>query len=512
MLFHGLTKSLFFATTILSVLLCLLGVINHYMIAIRAKALLPWEIFALTTAENLAGSVKLELDLPLVCTIIVVLIMCVISWLLRKTVLFKNARYATFFAGLLILAALWGILWNAPKSISSDPWYTVDASRQNGMAVNLIHNTKTMINAAPEGYSTARVREIIGTQTKETEMTPDIVVVMDESFADLSQIADLQSEQDYIPFIHSLTENTISGNARVSVFGGGTCNTEYEFLTGNAVPMLRPGSYPMVQFVKDGAPSVAKTLKAAGYRTIGLHSFYPDGWNRDIAYPRLGFDKFYCNHDFENPEMVREYISDSASFDKIIDLLEENDTPAFIFNVTMQNHFGYERAFDNLTEDAVFPEMNEFPQAKRYFSLISLTDNAVRELITYLQSREKPTILLFFGDHLPSIEEEYYDILKQRAGISDDEMDIKKHTVPFFIWANYDIEEQSGINISSSFLAPLLLDVAGVPMTEHQTYLRRLMQEMPIWEEGEGELLNEYHMVQYNMVFDKFGKQGELFE
>lgn len=513
LLFHGITKSLFWGTIPVCALICFLGTINHYMIAIRSKALLPWEIFALTTAKNLNGNFSLTFEVPVAGTIVVFILIAILAWRFKKTKLFRNARYATFFAGIILLATIWGIMWEAPKSISSDPWYTVDASRQNGMLINLVHNIKSMINPKPEGYSPERVREIIGSEEKkEGYDTPDIIVIMDESFADLSSIAPLNEEHDFIPFIRSLSDNTISGNIRVSVFGGGTCNTEYEFLTGNATPMLRVGSYPMVQFVKKDSPSIAKTLRAAGYRTIGLHSFYPDGWNRDMAYPQLGFDKFLCNHDFENPEYVREYISDDSSFDKIIELLEEDTKPAFIFNVTMQNHFGYEREFDNLIEDAVFPEMEEFPQARRYFSLLSLTDKAVRDLVEYLEKRERPTILLFFGDHMPAVESEYYDILKERAGLSDDEMHVKKHTVPFFIWANYDIPEQKDLYISSSFLSPLLLECANAPMSEHQTYLSRLMERMPLWENGDSEDVLGYKIVQYNMVFDKFKKQGDLFE
>ena len=508
---YGIFKNPFLYALIPGVLMWVLGTVSHYMISLRNKALLPWELAALSTAKNVGGDFDINLNATVVLTSLIFIIICILAWLLRKNN-FKIKRVYPAVLGILMLSCLWLILLSPPRSVSSDPWYTVDASRQNGVAMNIVHNMKSLINPAPEGYSTQRVREIIGESEKEGSMTPDIIVIMDESFADLSQIADLKSERDYLPFYHSIRENAITGSARVSVFGGGTCNTEYEFLTGNATPLLRAGSYPMVQFVSEGDPSIATSLKAQGYRTIGLHSFYPDGWNRDTSYPRLGFDKFLSNRDFENPEMVREYISDAASFDKIIELLEEDDSPAFIFNVTMQNHFGYDRAFDNLEETARFPEMEKFPQAKRYFSLISLTDKALEDFINYLENRDKPTILLFFGDHLPSFEWEYYDVLKERAGLSDDEMEIKKHTVPFFIWANYPIEEKHDVEISSSFLSALLLDAAGVKMTEHQRYLLDLTHKMPLWESGDGENLEGYKMVQYNMMFDKSNKQGDLFE
>lgn len=511
-LVYGLSRSLFIYTLAPGLVLWISAVVNHYMIALRNKALLPWELFALGAAKNVAGNASISLDAPFILTLVILLLLCVLAFLCRKTTLFKKARISALLSGVVMLGALWGLLFLRIPSISSDPWYTVDASRQNGMAVNIVHNMKALINPAPDGYSTERVRQVIGNDGFESSESPDIIVIMDESFSDLSQIADLKSTEDYIPFYHSIHDNAITGNIRVSVFGGGTCNTEYEFLTGNATPLLRAGSYPMVQFIGEETPSIASSLKNRGYRTIGLHSFYPDGWSRDTSYPRLGFDKFLCNHDFENPEMVREYISDAASFDKIIELLEEDTSPAFIFNVTMQNHFGYDRAFDNLEETATFPEMDKFPQAKRYFSLLTLTDNALRDFMTYLENRERPTILLFFGDHLPAIEGEYYDILRDRAGLSNEEMETKKHTVPFFIWANYPIEEKHDVEISSSFLAPLLLNASGASMTDHQMYMYNLINRMPLWEEGDGEDLAGYKMAQYNMVFDTSNRQGDLFE
>lgn len=507
---YGAFGNLFVYTAVPSILIWILGVINHYMIMLRSKALLPWELAALNTAKTVDGNFDIPIDATTILSVSVLILICVIAFFLRKSKFFKSRIY-TSASGVLMLCILWTVLWASPAFISTDA-NDVNASRRNGLAVNVLHTLNYLANPEPEDYSPEKVREIVGNNEKDGTMKPDIIVIMDESFADLSTIADLNEAEDFIPFFHSVSDNAITGNARVSVFGGGTCTTEYEFLTGNAAHLLRPGSYPMVQFVEDKSPSIAQSLKAQGYRTIGLHSFYPDCWSRDTAYPKLGFDEFLSIKDFDDPEMVRDYISDGASFDKIIELLEEDSSPAFIFNVTMQNHFGYDRAYKNLDENAIFPEKNEFPRARRYFSLLSLTDEALSDLVDYLKERERPTILLFFGDHLPSFEQEYYDILQNRAGLTDEEMEVKKHTVPFFIWANYPIKEVRDLEISASFLSPLLLDTAGVSMTEHQTYLLDLMKKMPIWEKGDKENLDGYKMVQYNMIFDKEHKQGDLFQ
>lgn len=510
-LVYALTWRVFLSAVIPMLLFFILGSVNHFMIALRGKALLPWDFFALSTAQNVASGFSLHWDIALIMTSITVIAVCIAAWFLRKARPPRPVRAIAAVLAVLCLGSVWWILWDTPDSISSDPWYTVSASKQNGLAVNLIHNTKSLINLPPDGYSTQHVREIVGMEQSAGWRNPDIIVIMDESFSDLSQIADLQTEKDPISFIHSLKTNTIQGMAHVSVFGGGTCNTEYDFLTGSSSVMLRPGSYPMVQFLSGDMPSIAQTLRQSGYRTVGIHPFYPDGWNRDQAYPKLGFDRFYSIDDFQEPALLREYISDRESFRKVYEFLEQSDQPAFIFNVTMQNHFGYDKAFENLTEEAVFPEMEEFPQTRRYLSLISHTDRAVQELITALQKRTRPTIVLFFGDHLPAIEEEYYQILQERAGLSDEQMNEKKHMVPFFIWANFSIKAQQNLDLSASFLSPLLLDVAGAPMSSYQCYLRRLMQKMPILQNDKHALEHEYKIVQHNMVFDLLGRQNDLF-
>lgn len=511
-LVFALTRRVFLAAMIPMVLSCLLGAVNHFMIAMRGKALLPWDLFALGTAQNVAGGLALKWDTALVVTVLSVLACGVAAWCMRRVRLPRFSRAVAAVLAVLCLGGAWQILWDAPDSISSDPWYTADASKQNGMAANLMHNTKLLINLPPEGYSTARVRETIGNGAHAGTRQPDIIVVMDETFSDLSHIADLQTNADPIPFIHSLMSETVSGFTRVSVFGGGTCNTEYDFLTGNSSAMLRPGCYPMVQFTTNDTPSIAQTLRSRGYRTAGVHPFYPDGWNRDQAYPRLGFDRFYSIHDFNDPELVREYISDRASFQKVLTLLDESAQPAFIFNVTMQNHSGYAKAFDNLEETITFPEMEEFPQARRYLSLLAKTDTAVRELVEALKQRERPTILLFFGDHLPALEDGYYRMLQERAGISDTQMDEKKHDVPFFIWANFPIEARQGLHISASFLAPLLLHTADAPMSAYQSYLYRLMQQLPIIQNDGSAPELGYRIAQHNMVFDLLGRQDDLFQ
>ena len=103
---------------------------------------------------------------------------------------------------------------------------------------------------------------------------PNIIVIMNEAFSDPSVLGDFTTNEDYMPFVHSLldgADNTISGHLNVSVKGGNTANTEFEYLTGASMAFLPYGSIPYQQYVKKETPSMASYLSSLGYYTIAMH-------------------------------------------------------------------------------------------------------------------------------------------------------------------------------------------------------------------------------------------------
>lgn len=137
------------------------------------------------------------------------------------------------------------------------------------------------------------------------EDQPNILVIMNEAFSDLSVYGDFNTTEDYMPFWRSLKKNTVRGNLYVSVKGGNTANTEFEFLTGNTMAFLPTGSVPYQQFLNGAMPSLASQLGKLGYQTAALHPYYSTGWNRDKVYPYLGFDSEYFRDTRETFRMQR---------------------------------------------------------------------------------------------------------------------------------------------------------------------------------------------------------------
>lgn len=293
---------------------------------------------------------------------------------------------------------------------------------------------------------------------------------------------------------------------------------------------LPPDSTPYEQYIHVPSNSLVRNLKSLDYNTMAIHPYPGDGWNRNKVYPLLGFDKFITSEEFKNPEILRNsFISDSEDYKKIIQTYEEkqNSDKLFIFNVTIQNHGGYQTD-NSIFKDSVYLTDQNYSDVNEYLSLIKKSDEAFEELINYFSNQNEPTIIVMFGDHLPALDVGFYEQLYQKHldSLTLKEMQ-KKYTLPFVIWANYDIQEQYIDKISTNYLSTLLLDVANLPSTGYNQFLRNTYKEMPVININGGinaqgdyysfdksdnkELINDYKILQYNNMFDTKNTVKSLF-
>ncbi len=533
----------------------ILGVVNHYVVEFRQNPIQPWDVLAIGTAASVVTRLDFTVERDIVGAAgMLFLFLAAVIPVKNPPFLKKRHAYTQIPVACLMVVCISAFVYQVTANRDNfymDAWDTVGSSQSNGLILNLVLNLETMRNKAPAGYSAeAAAKAVFGDDyehqgissgdgsvsastapdDEDTTRKPNIIAIMNESFSDLGILGDIGGDEDYMPFLHSLSDNTVKGQLVVPVLGGGTCNTEYEFLTGNTCFMLREGSYPMQQFVTSASPSIVTTLKSQGYDSVAIHPYGATGWNRNRAYPLLGFDRFLSIDDFTDPEYLRDYISDRCSYQKIIEQFEnKGDNPIFIFNVTMQNHAGYGIPYDNFEDSYSFPNDDQFPQAKQYLSLVQESDRAFQELVEYFQSVEEETIILFFGDHQPALGDDFVEYLTEHGTLSEKEAKMSQYIVPFYIWANYPISEEDIGTISVNYLSTLLLETAGVKMTAYNEYLAELMEILPIvspiiGEDQYGyqfncrdadspywELLNEYHMIQYNNVFDRRNRVNEIF-
>ena len=535
----GIFRYVRLALMIQSGLFMLIGLVNYYVLNFRSAPIMPWDIYSLQTAASVADNFSYQLDKEAASVLVafVVLLLLESRFSMRTPGKWKM-RLAIIVLPVMLLFGYTNLIQN-DSFISEfglyDKLFTPTVmNKRDGNVVAFLMELEYLNVEKPEGYSAEEMAKWYqqGTENSSEWITaskhpkslnrPNIIVIMDEAFSDLSVIGELKTNQDDMPFVHKLqqgAQNTITGYANVSVLGGNTANSEFEFLTGNTMGFLPQGSVAYQQYLKAKLPNLASYLKSLGYTTTAMHPYYADGWERDRVYPLMGFDEFLSMEDFKGKKKVRNYISDGACFDKIIELYEQKDSgePMFVFNVTMQNHSGYEEEFSNFTPDITVEGISA-KALPAYLSLIKKTDAALEKLITYFEKADEDTIIVFFGDHQPTSY--VSNPILRNNGVNPDglttEENMLKYKVPYVIWSNFDIEEKQNQETSLNYLSIDLLHQCKLPLPFYLSSLEEIREEYPIVSamgvvdsngrllemEDCGEALNQYRRMQYYLLFD----------
>ena len=479
------------------------GVVNHYVMVFRSTPLVPWDIFSVKTAASVAGNYDFTPTKEMLTVCVAFLILFVMLHFVKLK--FSHGvflRVIPVVCITLVLCTFVNLLWDEEFQTDSYlyPFLFTPAhmTKVNGMAVTFAMDMAFVYVDKPENYSEVRAKEILEEYTieYETEDYPNIIVVMNEAFSDLAVLGEFETNEDYMPFVHRLQEgyaDTVTGNLTVSVCGGNTANSEYEFLTGHTMDYLPVGSIPYQQYITGEIPSLASQLADMGYATYGMHPYNATGWKRDEVYPWLGFEESYFLSDFTDRYYIRKYVSDQTAYEKIIETYEkkEEGKPVFIFEVTMQNHGGYTEEFDNFYS-RIQAEGLSSAQLDQYLSLMRISDQQFENLVDYFSDEEEKTIIVFFGDHQPS-DSVVRPILRAN-GTDNPEV---RYRVPYVIWANYDIKEETDADTDVSFLAAKMLEKASIPTTAYQNFLLEL-EKNPDSEK----LLEQYEVLQYYFMFD----------
>lgn len=525
------------------------GLINHYVMLFRSTPFVPWDIFSIGTATSVASNYDFAPTAGVVVVTVIFIALIMLMHFVDFRIKWKfNFRLIPTVLGILALCLFVNALQD--EDFQTDnylyPFLFTPAymTKVNGMAVTFAMDLKFVAVDKPDGYSRQKAKELLDSYAGTDDNTaiadksdyPNIIVVMDEAFSDLSVLGDFDTNTDYMPFVHSLekgNENTITGYLNTSVCGGNTADTEFEFLTGNTMAFLPVGSIPYQQYIKSTTPSLASYLKSIGYATYAQHPYYGSGWNRDMVYPLLGFDNLSFMQDYSSQRFVRKYISDETSFDRIIETYENkpDGQPAFIFNVTMQNHGGYTDTYYGFDNTVTADKLNN-SALDQYLSLIKLTDEDLKNLIEYFSNVDEKTIVVFFGDHQPN-DTVASSVLAANGmdynNLSNEELKLR-YQVPYVIWANYDIDEATGKDTSVNYLAANVLKAAGVPTNDYQSFLLKLQEEYPIIsavrtdktadktldkesnksdkatgskkKQADSDMLNDYKLLQYYRLFE----------
>lgn len=323
---------------------------------------------------------------------------------------------------------------------------------------------------------------------------PNIIVIQSEAFWDVNKLG-VSFDQNPIPVFESLKKESIHGETYVPVFGGGTSNTEYEVLTGLTMKNFSSDWYMVYpNEIKSPTVSVASILKNQGYAAEGIHPYMSWYYNRIEVYKHFGFDSLKTIEYMNGYDNIGVFASDDYTTDLIIEALKSNDDPFFGFVVTMQNHGPYGNArfkqedFDIQIEDKL-TDSSRYLLAN-YTQGIHLSDRALGRLVEHLRGLDEPTILLFFGDHLPMLGEDY-QIYREVGYVGKEstealQQDMRIMAVPYIIWRNYDDTAVELPMMNLSYIPSILLREARVEMPDYMKVLYMLREDMPLYLRGHG--------------------------
>ena len=403
------------ASICMVVVTAVFGIFNYELTLFRSMSFIASDIYSFVTAVSVANTYQVQIDVDTAEFFMMALVLVALLLKLDKVKLFKwKGRIVYAIVSCMIFAGFTQVYVYSDylEDIGVDfrvyrPQYKY---RYYGTLLTTMRTFGYLHVTQPEEYSVNAVKKITkqyteneSTETQEkntstqnkTTKKPNVIAIMNESFADLKAVGDLQTSKDYMPFFRKLKENTIKGYTYSSVFGGNTANSEFEFMTGNTLAFLPDNSVPYQLFLRSKTAGLTYTLKDQGYSPCyALHPFYKTGYGRYKVYPLMGFDKFYTSDNFSVfTDTVNYHITDSEDYKKLISLYEnrtDKDKPFYLFNVTMQNHGSYDGStLETGDEVQIEGDLQSYSKAEQYLNMIKMSDKALKELVHYFEKVEE---------------------------------------------------------------------------------------------------------------------------
>lgn len=547
------------ATTVFTVGVSL---VNYMLVLFRDEPLCLMDILSVKTAMDVAGTYHLVLNVGAWCGIVLATMWMVLTIVLKSKIRLDGKgkrikglhgkKRLGFIVGVIIAIVATGCVvlnedWLRDHGMKVSAYSQKIDYNNNGYALGMCITAAQGMDLEPDGYSASEIENLAKKYTTDkavqavatTRETPNIITVMNESFSDIAVAGDFDTNEDYMPFYRSLTKNTIKGKTHVSIKGGATADSEFEYLTGFTMASLPYRSVPFAFAMNESTPSLEYALKAQGYGgNVAFHPGTRGSYNRSVAYPLLGFDKHVSVEDFDNPERIRAYMSDEADYASLEQQYEEYrasgaKAPFTMFNVTIQNHGDYKPTSGKVDAGIRITDKNaQNEEMEQYLNLVKISDDALKGLIEYFSKVEEPSVIVFFGDHEPAMDIDFVDRIRDNSGREYGsllEMEEEKYQSLFMIWANFDIPEEDDVEMSLNYLQSYVKDKLGLPMTGYDKYLLDLREEIPavssityIDKTGVkhdvdelnnkyGKLLKQYARVQYNGLFDTKNRAYNFF-
>ena len=536
--FLGLTASLRISSIVSYAFFGLLGAAQYYVCMFRGQGFVASDFVSIKAAMNVAGSYDFNPNYWMFVAILMTMFGIILSSRFRGGLVRGIKKRAAFVAGAIVVAgAFVGTYFFLPqtKDMKVKLYKPQETYMKKGSMLAFVRSFRYLVIDKPEGYSVEAVEEIVARYSDDAEAakiscdeTPNLILIMNESLCDVNDISEgaITTNIDNLPVIHNLDENTVKGTLYEERRGGGTAIMEFETLTGVTNAFFPIGTIAYQTVLKGDTAALPSQLAANGYQgIIASHPHYPDGYNRQNAYPMLGFKQFVSKDDFKasgHDKKYGRYISDEAAYDELIEEFEtataSSDDPFFAFQVTMQNHAPYDSAE---TDDVKITSEDTYDEfVEQYMNYAYTSDKQIGRLIEYFEDVDDPTLVVVFGDHAPRFDTSYYQKLLGITTSLTDEQEMSFQRTPIIMWANYDIEEEDLGDTSDNYTAAKIIELLGLKQTGYQRFLQDLQEDIPVinslgYRDKDGnyyeiddktspyyEKVREYNMLIYNELVD----------
>ena len=498
-----LFKKRVFATFFISALWFGLGVTNF---VIRSSRKSP---FAASDFRNLTEGLKVIQkyytipQIVILCLVIAALVACIIFIAIRTP---KVKQKINYLLSALVIAVSFGMIMiinyvsNATGLIPRQFGNLVRAYDTYGFGYMFSCSLFRNGVSKPKDYSPGKVNDVVDSvenndknnndNDKNDIDKPNIIFLQLESFFDATNVKGLEFSEDPIPNIRKLYEKFPGGYLSVPSFGAGTANTEFETMTGMNLDDFGPGEYPYKTVLQSTAcESICYYLSNYGYTTTALHDNTGGFYDRNKVFSRLGFDSFVSIEYIEKYEKNPiGWVKDKCLTDEIVGILDSTGTPDYIYTISVQGHGDYPDNTDGLdlpikvTNNDVTGNPNGF---EYYVNQIHEMDKFIGELIQSLSERDEETVLVLYGDHLPT-----FDFTDEMLTNGD------KFQTQYVIWSNFDMDRQEK-NIQAYQLSAYVMQRLGISegyiMKYHQS-----KQKLP-----EDEYLKNLKILEYDILYGK---------
>ena len=534
---------LFFSTAMMTV--------NYYKFTLTGDFFYPWDLGATKNMGELFEFVRTAPSKRMLFFVALGILLIVIAALSRLSLPLRFSLRAPL-AALLVFGAVFSASTPArcAKILAKNNLYFEDMSLQysnyaaNGFVGGFFVNALSMNVSVPQNYSEQTVNAILDNQVdsspSDSFSSPDIILVLSESFWDVRRLPGTTFSENPLQNYDALCAdaNTVSGDIVQSAFGGGTVRPEFDILTGLSVDALPSGAVPW-QYVSEQTPSYPALFRSLGYRTLAVHPYTATFYDRRRAYPLIGIEEAYFSDDMKTvkeiePHIRGKQISDASFVEYIKYYMEhsDSDAPVFCFGISMENHQAYEHKFSDAPYSLENPDFSVYTENPaldeatmeslgNYVQGLKDADDALGELAEYVKTRDRNTVLIWFGDHLPTLgtnRAAYVQsgMISQPESASDSLA--LRHT-PFLIYANFPLKESTIVQkgaenlISDYHLLGAACEMIGAPGTRLTAFLQRYAAVQPYYcaavrravnaDEAVLQFAEQHRLLTYDRLFGK---------